>query len=172
MSEATADESVEEELTEGEEEEQASAGGSGRTRLLLIVGLVVLVLAGAGAGAYFGGLFDMSGEDEQPRKVETNVVFYDLPEMVVNINAGAKKQAFLKIQLSLELDESQDLVLLERLMPRVVDHFQVYLRELRADDLHGSAGIYRLKEELLRRIIVAAHPVEVRDVLFKEMLIQ
>ena len=62
--------------------------------------------------------------------------------------------------------------MLERLMPRVIDHFQVYLRELRVDDLHGSAGVYRLKEELLRRVSAAAHPVEVRDVLFKDMLIQ
>lgn len=173
MSEATADESVEEEFTDEDSEQQEPAGKSGRMRILLFAGIAVLLIAGLGAGAYFGGFLDMFGEHEEaPRPVATNVIFYDLPEMVVNINAGAKKKAFLKIQLSLELDESQDLVMLERLMPRVVDHFQVYLRELRTDDLHGSAGIYRLKEELLRRITVAAHPVEIRDVLFKEMLIQ
>jgi flagellar FliL protein len=132
-----------------------------------------LLVSGLGAGAYFGGFLDMFRDGEEaPRTVATNVIFYDLPEMVVNVNAGAKKKAFLKIQLSLELDDHQDLVMLERLMPRVVDNFQVYLRELRTDDLHGSAGIYRLKEELLRRITVAANPVEIRDVLFKEMLIQ
>ena len=57
-------------------------------------------------------------------------------------------------------------------MPRVVDQFQGYLRELRIDDLHGSAGVVRLKEELLRRITVAAAPFPVRDVLLKEMIIQ
>ncbi len=74
--------------------------------------------------------------------------------------------------MSLELNENEDLVTLERLMPRVIDHFQVFLRELRVDDLSGSAGIYRIKEELLRRVSVAVYPVEIRDVLFKEMLIQ
>ncbi len=100
------------------------------------------------------------------------VVFYELPTMIVNLGKGMKKQAYLKIRFSLELDETQDLKTLERLLPRVIDHFQVYLRELRVDDLHGSAGLYRLKEELLRRVSVAAHPVKIRDVLFKEMLIQ
>jgi flagellar protein FliL len=57
-------------------------------------------------------------------------------------------------------------------MPRVVDQFQSYLRELRVDDLHGSAGVLRLKEELLRRINVAAAPYPVKDVLLKEMIVQ
>jgi len=57
-------------------------------------------------------------------------------------------------------------------MPRVVDQFQGYLRELRIDDLKGSAGVIRLKEELLRRINVATAPYHVRDVLLKEMIIQ
>ena len=39
---------------------------------------------------------------------------------------------------------------IEAVMPRIVDNFQIYLRELRLEDLRGSAGIYRLREELLR----------------------
>jgi len=57
-------------------------------------------------------------------------------------------------------------------MPRIIDNFQVYLRELRLEDLRGSAGMYRLREELLTRVVAAAQPVRVKDVLFKEMLIQ
>jgi flagellar FliL protein len=57
-------------------------------------------------------------------------------------------------------------------MPRIIDNFQVYLRELRLDDLRGSAGIYRLREELLMRVNTAAQPVHVKDVLFREMLVQ
>jgi flagellar protein FliL len=61
---------------------------------------------------------------------------------------------------------------LQAVMPRVIDNFQVYLRELRVEDLRGSAGVYRLREELLVRVNSAAAPVKVRDVLFKEMLVQ
>ncbi|MFQ5467950.1 MAG: flagellar basal body-associated FliL family protein, partial [Kiloniellaceae bacterium] len=48
----------------------------------------------------------------------------------------------------------------------------VYLRELRIQDLQGSAGLQRLREELLLRVATAAYPAQVRDVLFREMLIQ
>ena len=57
-------------------------------------------------------------------------------------------------------------------MPRVVDNFQVYLRELRLEDLGGSAGLFRLKEELLFRVNRAVDPVQVTDILFREMLVQ
>ena len=57
-------------------------------------------------------------------------------------------------------------------MPRVLDMFQLYLRELRSTDLDGSAGIFRLKEELLRRVNIEVHPHKVKRVLFKEIIIQ
>jgi hypothetical protein len=80
--------------------------------------------------------------------------------------------AYLKLSVSLELDNAEEKPGIQVLMPRVVDQFQSYLRELRIDDLHGSAGVMRLKEELLRRINVAAAPFPVRDVLLKEMIVQ
>lgn len=175
MSDITPDESVEEELFEPDNEPGAGAGRPKWVRLAIFAGAGVALLAGVGAGAYFGGLFDMiggGGETGRQREMPTEVVFYDLPEMVVNLGAGSKKRTYLKIQISLELDKGENLEALERVLPRVVDHFQVYLRELRVDDLHGSAGIYRLKEELLRRVSIAAYPVLIRDVLFKEMLVQ
>lgn len=180
MTDVAADESVEEEIA-GEDEEGAEAS-RGRFEFLLgklkpaIIGGAALLILGGGASAYFFGLFDdllgEGGEAELQAYQPVDVIFYDLPEMIVNLVSSSKKPAYLKIHLALELDESADLVTLERLMPRVIDHFQVFLRELRVDDLNGSAGIYRIKEELLRRVSVAVYPVEIRDVLFKEMLIQ
>jgi len=63
-------------------------------------------------------------------------------------------------------------VKLEAVAPRVVDQFQTFLREMRIQDLRGSAGIYRLRQELLYRVNLAAQPVKVKDVLFQEILIQ
>src|SRR3546814_6497548 len=79
-------------------------------------------------------------------------VFYDLPQMLVNLNTGGSKKNYLKIAISLELTSESDSVALENLLPRVVDNFQVYLRELRVEDLRGSAGVQRLREELLLRV--------------------
>ncbi len=61
---------------------------------------------------------------------------------------------------------------LESILPRIVDNFQVYLRELRVEDLNGSAGLQRLREDLLLRVTNAAAPAVVKDVLFRELLIQ
>ncbi len=58
------------------------------------------------------------------------------------------------------------------MMPRIIDNFQVYLRELRVEDLKGSAGMYRLREEMLIRVSAAVAPAKINDVLFKEMLVQ
>ena len=78
----------------------------------------------------------------------------------------------MKIKVSLEVESEAMLAQLEALLPRVVDNFQVYLRELRVEDLNGSAGLYRLREELLVRVNTAIKPHKVKDVLFREMLVQ
>ena len=57
-------------------------------------------------------------------------------------------------------------------MPRLQDLFQTYLREMRPEELRGSAGTYRLREELIARANVAAAPAKVNDVLFTQLLIQ
>ncbi len=178
MTDATADESVEENINaeNGEEKGDDKPAGKlgGKKRLIIIAAAAVLLLAGGGAGVYFSGLLDsfFGGETKHAADTVDNVVYFDLPEMVVNLESGSKKKSYLKIQVALELDASQDTNALTRVLPRVIDQFHVFLRELRADDLQGSAGIYRVKEELLRRVTVAAHPIAIRNVLFKEMLIQ
>lgn len=150
-----------------------------RKKLLLLIVLPIVLLLASAAGIYFSGLADplLKGHDgeeksDAPQPVKP-AVFLDLPEILVNLNsAGSRRTNFLKISISLEVESPADVVKLQMLMPRIVDSFQVYLRELRVDDLRGSAGMYRLREDLLRRINEAARPVKINDVLFKEMLIQ
>ncbi|MDE2182229.1 MAG: flagellar basal body-associated FliL family protein [Alphaproteobacteria bacterium] len=152
----------------------------GNRKLLMIAGggaLVLLLLIGA--GLYF---FVFSGSDHAadattaaiPEMPATppQVAFYDVPDLIVNIQTSDGTSAYLKLSLSLELYSGDEKAGLQVLMPRIVDQFQGYLRELRVDDLKGSAGIMRLKEELLRRTNVAAAPYRVRDVLLKEMIVQ
>ena len=94
-------------------------------------------------------------------------------EHLVNLATTGDKPAYLKLSVSLELKGGDEAVkALEPVMPRVVDQFQTYLRELRVEDLSGSAGMFRLKEELLRRVNMAIEPVQIQDVLFKEMIVQ
>ena len=152
-------------------------------KLILFVVLPVLLLGGGGAAFMMMGgdkdkaaHGDAKGKHAEPARtapaVMPKTVFYDLPEMLVNLNSNTRRPTFLKIHVSLELTSDQDAEYVKKMSPRIIDNFQVYLRELRVDDLRGSAGIYRLREELLARINMAVRPAKVKDVLFKEVLVQ
>jgi flagellar protein FliL len=93
-------------------------------------------------------------------------------DLVVNLNTADGQTRFLQLGVQLELASAADEGKVKAVMPRVVDQFQTYLRELRLKDLRGSAGIYRLQMELLARVNEAAAPVQVKDVLFEKILIQ
>ncbi len=165
-------------------------GGGGKKKLILFIVLPLLLVVGAGAGAYFSGLLDgllhhskgasaakseekaaPAAQAQAPAEVQA-AVFYDLPEILVNLNSPGRRQNFLKIRVSLELQSALDVGKIEAVMPRIIDTFQVYLRELRVEDLRGSAGMLRLREELLTRVNNEVKPAKVNDVLFKEMLVQ
>ena len=159
------------------EGEGAPKKKGGLVKMLLFIGLpAVLVLGGA---AYF--FLFMGGEEataegehggEHAAAEEHPPVFMDLPDMLVNLSSPSGDRAILKLTVALELADAETQAKIQPVMPRVIDNFQVFLRELRVEDLSGSAGMFRLKEELVRRVNLAVAPVQVRDVLFKEMLIQ
>ena len=98
--------------------------------------------------------------------------FYEIPEVLVNLNSEGKRKTFLKMSVNLEVGKQEDFAHLDKILPKVLDNFQVYLRELRPEDLRGSEGIYRLREELLLRVNLASRPVIVKDVLFLNILTQ
>jgi flagellar FliL protein len=147
-----------------------------RKTLMIAVPALLLVLGGGGAGAYFlfaGG--DGAKDGAQAEAVHITppqVAFSNMQDILVNIQSNDGTPAYLKLSVSLELDDEEHKAAIQPLMPRITDQFQDYLRELRLDDLKGSAGVLRLKEELLRRVNVAAAPYHVRDVLLKEMIVQ
>lgn len=113
-----------------------------------------------------------SGPKEHPPLRPEDAIFFEMPDILVNLNTPDKRQVYLKLKVALELHKEANVDALTEGLPRVIDKFQVYLREMRVEDLSGSAGLFRLKEELLRRVNAATHPIHVYDVLFKEMLIQ
>lgn len=162
----------------GEPELQPGRRLPGKKIVLFIVAPVLALLIIAAASAYYFGVFRseetlQAGEEGHDQaEPEHKAAFFDLPEILVNLNTSGKKEAYLKVRISLELENSETAAALEPLMPRVIDNFQVFLREMRPEDISGSAGMIRLKEELMRRINLSVQPVTVRDVLFKEILVQ
>lgn len=164
--------------------EAVTAPGSrmpGKKIILYFVAPALALLIAAGAGAYFFGLLTSdesevtaeNGKDAHGQDAAMpEVAFFDLPEILINLNSSGKKEAYLKIRISLELDSKEATAALEPLIPRVIDNFQVFLREMRPEDLSGSAGMIRLKEELMHRVNLSLKPVVVKDILFKEILVQ
>lgn len=173
--------------TTGMAEEDGGEGKkktSGKKLILLIV-LPILLLAGAGAGVFFSGILDSkeeaavegAAEGEHGEAADGHGTpgvghYLALAPMNVSLNPGGRRQQYLKMQLTLELAKVEDQPAVEAVMPRIVDNFQVFLRELRVEELQGSEGVYRIREELLARVNKATAPVQVRDVLFQEIVIQ
>lgn len=100
------------------------------------------------------------------------VTFYTLPDMVVNIQSPDSRPTYLKLKLTLEMQDADLATTLQHEAPRMQDMFQGFLRELRPEDLAGSAGSYQLRAEILRRVNLIAAPGKVDAVLIEEMLVQ
>jgi flagellar protein FliL len=98
--------------------------------------------------------------------------FLDLPDMLINLNSPSKRPAFLKMKMAIEVAEAGHIDTVKHVMPLVLDGVQMYLRELRPEQLSGSVGMYRLRQDLITRISAPSYPAKVKDVLFKEMLVQ
>lgn len=138
-------------------------------KTLIIAGVGFLVLCGGGYGAY---AFLGKSHEEKPAVAKAKpAVFFDVPEILVNLN-GSERTQYLKIKMVLEVPDQEVIAQIQPVMPRVLDAFQTYLRELRPADLEGSAGLYRLREELTRRVNAAISPTRVSAVLFKEIVVQ
>lgn len=157
---------------EGEE----GAAPAGSKRKLIMIGAAAVLLAG-GAGGYVlmrKGPAEGHGEAALA-EAKKPAVFMEVREMMVNLSnepGQDNKQRFAKLKIAIELKDAKVESEVKPLMPRIEDTFQVYMRELRASDLSGSAGLYRLREELLRRVNVAIHPARAEAVLFKDVVVQ
>lgn len=162
--------------------------------MFIIIGVVVLIIAGAGAFFVLGGKKEPEGEapaehaeGEAPKEGEHGAaegetkeskeaankkLYLNIGEFLVNLNSASKQASFLKMSVTLEVMGEANKKAVEENLPRIKDTFQTYLRELRAEDLKGSAGIYRLREALLLRVNKVVHPAQVTDILFEEMIVQ
>lgn len=159
----------EDQVDEGAE---AAAAPKSKRKLIMIGGAVALVAILGGGGWFFfmKGSRDKHAEVAPPPKPP---VFMDVPEVLVNLaGAPGERVQYLKLKVVLEVKDQPLVALITPTMPRVIDLFQTYTRELRSSDLNGSVGLFRLKEELTRRVNAAIAPNQVNAVLFKEVVIQ
>jgi flagellar FliL protein len=148
---------------------------SSRLRRLAMLA-IPLLLAGLLAGLWFSGILPSALGLRHAQKSEAAPsappVYLDLPEIIANLNGSAQRPSYVKLNVRLELARAQDAERIRQVMPRIQDMLQTYLREMRPEELRGSAGSYRLREELLARANIAVAPAHINAVLFIQMLIQ
>jgi flagellar protein FliL len=190
-----ATEATKEEKTEGAEGEVIdgdAAPKKGKKKLVIIAGAVVLLLA-IGAGLFFSGVLGGSKKTDEaateeghgdkkeevkldehgkPIPLQNGPVYYELPQFLVNLNSPTGRVSFLKMSVTIELKDQESVLKMDASKPRIMDTFNTYLRELRPADIQGSAGIYRLRNELLTRLNSTIEEGIAKDVLFGEIIVQ
>ena len=161
------------ETAEGGAAEGAGSSAPKNKLKLVIIAVLALAVIGGGAAVYFL-FFGHSGEEKHAEAVAPKpAAFVEVPDMLVNlVGAPGERVQYLKVKVVLEVKDEKQVEAIKPSMPRVTDIFQTYLRELRPSDLNGSAGLFRLKEELTKRVAAAVAPIPVNAVLFKEVVVQ
>lgn len=184
-----AEEKPDENVDDDNPEDGEGAPKKSKKKMLLFIVLpavIVLLVAVAGGLMFLGGDKEVQlavdehgnpiatdGDGEESKQAASEMpLFYQMPDILVNISGEqAGEQLVLVIKMQLEVSDEETIQKLDALLPRVIDHYQAFLRELRVEDIKGSAGSYRLRLELLRRVNLAIHPAQVNDVLIEKLLV-
>lgn len=142
---------------------------------LVVIGAAGAVLLLGGAGAAYAVMGDSgAAETEESHGGESAdpATFVDLPPMTVNLRSADGTPRFLRVHLMLVPASGGTKEELEQKLPLIIDAYQPFLRELRPEDLAGSAAAFRLKEEMLIRANREAGEGTVADVLIQDLVQQ
>jgi len=172
MAKAKKTEEEKEAPAEGAEGEAAPKKSFLSKKLIIMAAAGLLALGGAGGGAWF--FFGKKPHDEKPAPVAAKPpAFVDMPDVLVNLSGAVNGRAqYLKAKIVLEVADQKIAEEIKPVLPRVLDSFQTYLREMRPTDLEGSAGLFRVRDELTRRVNLAVAPSKINAVLFKEIAVK
>lgn len=150
----------------------AQAPRAKRKKFLLIGVVAAFLLIGAGVAWTTGVLRNLIGGGSQQIAPTAEAGRLDLPDIVANLNTGSRRTSFVRLRARLELTSKLDEAAVAAATPRLLDLFQTYLRDMRPEELRGSAGTYRLREELMARANIVIAPAKVMEILFVELLVQ
>lgn len=172
---------AEEEKVEGGAPEGGAEGGEGEAApakkkppilIIAVAGVVLLLVVGGVIFFVFGGSGDKKEEEHEVVLAEGVGVFMELPATTLNMMADQGGEHYLKMKLTLELENETDKATVTAVLPRLQDDMNNFLRTLRPEDVQGSAAVQRLKEALLMRANQVLAPVVVKQVLLTEFLVQ
>jgi flagellar FliL protein len=147
-----------------------------RSRKWLIAAVAggLALLGAAGGGAYYlwaghGPAADPQGAASADASAQSYV---DVPAMMVNLRSSDGRAHLLKLHFMLVATDAAKTEAVKAKLPLYLDALQPFLRELRPEDLAGSAAMFRLKEEMMARAADAFGTGMVRDVLIQDLVQQ
>ena len=151
----------------------------GGKKLILFVLLGLLAVGAAAAGVIYTGIVKLGAEPKETGKEQPSAppepkaqVFYNLPDLTISLRASGKRIPYLNVKLSFGVEKQDDVLALQVLTPRIIDALQTYLRSLDAADLQAPTIPAPLRDEVLRRVQLAAEPIKVREAVFRQVLLQ
>jgi flagellar FliL protein len=154
---------------------------------LMIIGAAaaVLLVGGGGGAAVFLSSGSKAHAEAASKKNEANLPpgahgesgeregnFVEVPTMVVNLRSPDGAMRFLKLHFLLVPGPNSDADRLKAKLPLILDAYQPFLRELRPEDLAGSAAVFRVKEEMMVRANDVAGAGSVSDILIEDLVQQ
>lgn len=144
-----------------------------RTLIAVVVALAALLVVGGGLA--IAGVWPFStGTDTaaHPAGEAASARYVDVPPMVVTLRSADGKQHFLKLHFVIVAADSGKVGQINNSMPLILDTLQSFLRELRPEDLTGSAAVFRVKEEILVRLRDALGQDGIKEVLIQDLIEQ
>ncbi|MDE1012221.1 MAG: flagellar basal body-associated protein FliL [Paraburkholderia fungorum] len=161
--------------------QQAVPASPGPLKRIILIVLIAIIAAGAaGAGVWFF----MSKRAPAPASAETPSappplaapLFFPLESMTVNLQSDDGQQHFLRIGLTLKLNDPRTQQELTEHMPEVRSRILLALSNKHPEELAPLEGKRALAAEL-RTLIEeptdkGAAPIHVQDVLFTEFVVQ
>lgn len=180
------------EIVEEAAEGATPAASPKKKKKLIIIGAAagVLLLGGGGGAAMMlsGGSAKAEtavdaghGAEAEPAEEgesgghgggDSKEAFVDVPAMVVNLRSPDGASRFLKIHFMIVPGAKGTVDGLKEKLPLILDAYQPFLRELRPEDLAGSAAVFRIKEEMLIRATDVAGAGSVKDILIQDLVQQ
>lgn len=147
-----------------------------RRKLLIAAGGAALLLVAAGGGGWWmlrdGGKAEHEAAPAAASADADASSYIEVPPVIVNLRSGDGQARFLKLRFILVAADAGKVESIKGRLPVVLDAMQPFLRELRPDDLAGSAAVFRIKEEMLSRTTQALGAGAVRDVLIQDLVQQ
>ena len=147
------------------------------SRKPLLIGAVLALLLGGGgfAAGYLGllsGLLDgMGGEEAQAESsvLPADSVFLPIDPMIVSLGPLHDVRQ-LRVSATLEVPAERQAEV-ARLMPRLLDVLNGYLRAVEPEDFAAPGALIRIRAQMLRRLQVVAGEGRVRDLLLTEFVL-